>query len=521
MNSWIKNWCKPGVRFHGWCSCMALFAPLLFCFHVRADENQPTVVMGSKRFTEGVILGEILTQLARASGADGKHLAELGGTQIVYKALLEGEIDAYVEYTGTIGQEILTGQAIRDEADMRAGLEKRAIRMSSRLGFNNTYALGTRTEYAEKHGLRAISDLARLPRSRWGFSDEFMNRKDGWPGLRARYTLSHDPVGMDHTLAYRGLVAGDIDVTDLYSTDAEIPYYKLRVLEDDRGYFPRYEAVILYRADLEQRAPGVVAAISRLQGAIDNSTMSRLNARAQIDREPETRVAAEFLHQQWGIAIDLPVESAWSPYIQAARYLVSRTGEHLFLVAISLVAAIAIAVPLGVLAHKVSKLGNIILASVSIIQTLPSMALLVFMIPFLGLGPKPAIVALFLYSLLPIVRNTYTGLQEIPNPLRESALVLGLPAWARLRWIELPMASRSILAGIKTAAVINVGTATIGALIGAGGYGQPILTGIRLDDLNLILQGAIPAALLALVVQGLFSILEQHFVPLGLRLPTA
>ena len=155
---------------------------------------------------------------------------------------------------------------------------------------------------------------------------------------------------------------------------------------------------------------------------------------------------------------------------------------------------------------------------VGIIQTLPSLALLVFMIPLLGLGSPPAVAALFLYSLLPIVRNTYTGLHDIPNSVRESADALGLTAAARLRLVELPMSARAILAGIKTSAVINVGTATIGAIIGAGGYGQPILTGLELRNTSLILQGAVPAALLALLVQGLFELAERWLVPKGLRL---
>jgi osmoprotectant transport system permease protein len=145
----------------------------------------------------------------------------------------------------------------------------------------------------------------------------------------------------------------------------------------------------------------------------------------------------------------------------------------------------------------------------------------VFMIPLLGIGGRPAIVALFLYSLLPIVRNTYAGLNDIPSSLRESAEALGLTPFARLRLIELPMAARSILAGIKTAAVINVGTATLGALIGAGGYGQPILTGIRRDDVGMILEGAIPAAILALAVQGAFELAERFLVARGLRLKRA
>ena len=181
-------------------------------------------------------------------------------------------------------------------------------------------------------------------------------------------------------------------------------------------------------------------------------------------------------------------------------------------------AAIVVAIPLGVVAARRPRLGSGILAVAGVIQTIPSLALLVFLIPWLGLGAEPALVALFLYSLLPIIRNTATGLRDIPPSLRESAEALGLPPMARLVQIELPMASRSILAGIKTAAVINVGTATIGALIGAGGFGQPILTGIRRDDLAMILQeGAIPAALLALTVQGAFDLAERFLVPRGLR----
>jgi osmoprotectant transport system permease protein len=185
---------------------------------------------------------------------------------------------------------------------------------------------------------------------------------------------------------------------------------------------------------------------------------------------------------------------------------------------VSLTLAIAAAVPLGVLAFRRPRLGQAILAVVGVIQTIPSLALLVFMIPLLGIGAVPATVALSLYSLLPIVRNTHAGLASIPGAVRESAEALGLSPAAILRLVELPMAGGSILAGMKSAAVINVGTATLGALIGAGGLGQPILTGIRLDDVGLVLEGAVPAALLALLVQGLFDLAERALVPRGLRL---
>ena len=235
-----------------------------------------------------------------------------------------------------------------------------------------------------------------------------------------------------------------------------------------------------------------------------------MNARALLERVPEAQVASDFLRERFGISQAAATGSA-------LRRIGKRTVEHLFLVAVSLAAAIAFAVPLGVFAWRRPRLGQAILATAGVIQTIPSLALLVFMIPLLGIGAGPAIVALFLYSLLPILRGTHAGLSGIAPELLESAEALGLPASAVLRRIELPLAAPSMLSGIKTAAVIDVGTATLGALIGAGGYGQSILTGIRLADTGLILEGAIPAGLMALAVQAVFDVLEWAIVPHGLR----
>jgi osmoprotectant transport system substrate-binding protein/osmoprotectant transport system permease protein len=384
--------------------------------------------------------------------------------------------------------------------------------MTAALGFNNTYAIGMREDRARSLHITKISDLRKFPDLKFGFGNEFMDRADGWPSLRRRYRLPQKDVrGMDHDLGYRGLMSGSIDVMDLYATDAEISYYHLRVLKDDLRHFPMYNAVFLYRNDLERRASEVVAALRRLEGKITAEDMSAMNRRAKIDKVPARRVAADFLARTLSISVKTSQRSAFDLFLR-------NTKDHLALVGISLSAAILIAIPLGIAAVKLPRLGQVILAVVGIIQTVPSLALLVFMIPLLGIGGPPAIMALFLYSLLPIVRNTYTGLHDLPLSLRESAEALGLPAGARLRLIDLPMASRTILAGIKTSAVINVGTATLGALIGAGGYGQPILTGIRLDDVGLILQGAVPAAALALLVQGGFELAERLFVPRGLRI---
>jgi osmoprotectant transport system permease protein len=475
-----------------------------------AEEGRP-IEVGSKGFTESVILADVATQCIQRTGTAAEHRRQLGGTRVLWNALLRGELDVYPEYTGTIAQEILADRHLRDIDQIRAALARQGIAMTQSLGFNDTYAIGMRAERAANLGITRISDLKQHPELHFGFSSEFMDRKDGWPGLRDSYQLPQRAVsGMDHDLAYRALQSGDIDAVDLYSTDAEIRYYHLRVLEDDRHYFPDYQAVYLYRADLAQRAPQVLAALQRLEGRIDQGTMVELNSRVKLEHVAENRVAADFLAQTLAMATTVTTQT-WIG--EVAR----RTKEHLVLVSISLLAAIMLAVPLGVIAGKCARVGQVILAVVAAIYTIPSLALLVFMIPLLGIGARPAIVALFLYSLLPIVRNTHEGLRDIPQPIRESAEALGLPAWARLLWIELPMASGSILAGIKTAAVINVGTATLGALIGAGGYGQPILTGIRLDNLGLILQGAVPAAVLALAVQGVFELAEYIVLPRGLR----
>ena len=470
------------------------------------------IMVGSKKFTESVILGEAARHLMRAAGYRVRHRRELGGTRVLWNALRRGEIDVYAEYTGTLRAETLAQLKLKDDAALTRALSKRGLRMTAPLGFNNTYALGMKAERAAALGVQTIADLLSHPKLRFGFGNEFMDRADGWPALQRRYKLPQAGVrGLDHDLAYRGLMAGDIDVMDVYTTDAEIAYYGLRILKDDLGHFPAYRAVFLYRADLAARAPAAVAALGRLAGRIDDGAMARLNGAVKLKGRSESAVAARFLNANLSIAASAGAPSFW-------RRLWMTTLDHLILVGISLGAAILVSIPLGIAAFRRPRLGGAILGFAGMIQTLPALALLVFMIPLLGIGGPPAVVALFLYSLLPIIRNTHAGLAGIDEPLRRSALALGLPPGARLRRVELPLAAPLILAGIKTSAVINIGTATLGALIGAGGYGQPILTGIRLDDVGLILEGAVPAALLALAVQGGFELAERRLIPRGLRI---
>ena len=475
--------------------------------------------VGSKKFTESIILGELIKLLGESTEVAGTHYRELGGTRLVFEALVNGDIDIYAEYTGTIMEEIVGSEHAGSLADMRAALKARGVVMSEPLGFNNSYVLAMRKPRAAELGIEKISDLLRHPDLEFGFGNEFMKRQDGWDNLKKHYGLPQRNVkGLDHDVAYRQLKHGAIDVMDAYGTDAKVAIYDLKLLEDDREFFPRYDAVMLYRDDLPERHAAVIEAIERLQGAIDRDGMMSANERVDLDRVSESRVAAEFLEAKFGIKSEVVDETM-------VQRISARTIEHFDLVRKSLIPAILIAIPLGILAVKSPRLGQLILGGAGIVQTIPSLALLVILMPTIawlgwasiGLGSLTAVAALFLYSLLPIIRNTHAGLLSISSEHREAAAALGLPPLFRLRHIELPLASRSILAGIKTAAVLNVGFATLGALIGAGGYGQPIITGIRLNDTGLILEGAIPAALLALAVQGAFEFSERFLVPEGLR----
>lgn len=490
-----------------WLACLLCLSLASLALASRAAGA--TMVIGSKDFTESVVLAEIARLAARERGVEVRHRRSLGGTRILWRALVQAQIDAYPEYTGTITQELLRELPANAGFDaLRTRLAQSGIGITDPLGFNNTYAIGMRENDAGRLRIRSISDLVRHPDLKLAFSNEFMSRADGWPGLRAAYRLPMAARGMDHSLAYRALASGAVDAIDLYGTDAEIAYYRLRVLDDDRGYFPRYDAVFLYRLDLERRAPQFVAALRGLAGSVDARQMRALNSAVKLEGEPESAVAAAFL------GLDAPGVARGDLRSRMLRH----TLQHLRLAGISLLLAIVVAVPLGVLAARRRHLGQLVLGLTGVLQTVPSLALFVFMIPLFGIGAEPAIAALFLYSLLPIVRNTHAGLTGIDPALLESAAALGLPPSVRLWRVELPLALRSILAGVKIAAVINVGTATLGALIGAGGYGEPILTGIRLDDLGLIMQGAVPAALLALAIQGAFELLENALTPRGLRI---
>jgi len=510
--------------------------------HPATAADDDTLRIGSKRFTESYILGEILTQTASRAGP-ATHRQGLGNTAIVLAALRSGAIDLYPEYLGTIDLEILKNPQPTSIEQMRAALRPLGLGVAVPLGFSNGYALAVRGDA----GIKTLSGLAQRPDVKIGLSHEFLGRADGWPGLARRYGLPQQPRGLDHGIAYEALAQRQIDATDIYSTDAKIRQYGLRVLDDDLHYFPRYDAVLLYRLDLPQRFPAAWRAIGALEGSISADAMIAMNAAAELDGQGFAAIAGNWLACRTTGGMDGAAVHASNPRVNCAgaggmpstvervdgksvhptrdASAVQRDGlltktfgngfgqlarQHLLLVLLAVILGCLAGVPLGILAALAPRLRQVVLAVAGMLQTVPSLALLAILIPLLGrIGTVPALVALCAYALLPIVRNTCIGLLQVPAGLRTAALALGLTRTQALLSVELPLAAPVILAGVKTAAVMSVGTATIAAFIGAGGFGERITTGLALNDNDMLLAGAIPAALLALLTQAGFEAAEH------------
>jgi osmoprotectant transport system permease protein len=486
---------------------------LLIGFWMALGASAQTVTVGSKRFSESRLLGEILAQaIEKNTALEVKRRFGLGGTLICFKALEEGEIDLYPEYTGTGLQAILDEPYTSISPDSLYAYVRREFRdqynlvWTAPLGFNNTYALAVH----DTVNLSRISDLQSHPGLLAGFSHEFLNRSDGLPGLKEAYGIAFEKVtGLDHGLIYRAMESGDIEITDVYSTDGQLERFDLKLLEDDKQFFPPYYACPLVRSDLLKTHPEVHSVLRELAGSLSNEKIRALNYRVEVERESVVEVAADFL-QTAGIVEPGQADFRWPP-------MLLRILEHLQLTGFAVLLAIACGVPLGMLIVRKPGLASSVLNISGVIQTIPSIALLGFFIPLLGIGFWPAMSALFLYALLPIVRNTYSGLSGIDPELEEAAIAMGMTPSQVMRRLKLPLATGFIMAGVRTATVINIGTATLAAFIGAGGLGEYIFTGITLNDNALILKGAIPAALLALVVDYLMGRLEKRWTPDGLQ----
>jgi osmoprotectant transport system permease protein len=468
------------------------------------------ITVGAKHFNEGYILSEILSQLLESNGYEVERRFNLGGTLICYEALKNNEIQVYPEYTGTIKEEILKDKNKISTDSIRSLTQKNLnLTFSPPYGFNNTYALTMKKSLAEKLGIKTISDLRNHPSLKLGLSYEFVKRQDGWGNLAKAYGLPQKPVGIEHGLAYSALEEGKIDLTDAYSTDGEITKYDLVILEDDKNFFPDYSAVSFYRTELDGDTKSI---LNSLNGKIDEQQMQEMNAAVLYQNKSFAEVANDFLKKENLIHHQTEFQET-----HVLSDILSKTLVHIKISAIAILIAILISVPLGVLIYMQKNLTRPVLYMTGILQTIPSIALFALMIPLFGIGVLPAIVALVLYALLPITRNTVTGLLSVDPLLKTVSDGLGLTTIQKLKYVEFPLSLPSILAGIKTSAVIIVGLTTIAAFIGAGGLGEFIVTGLALNNTELILMGAIPSAILAILTELFFEMIERISVPSLLR----
>lgn len=494
-------------------------------------QNRP-VVIASKPFGESYLLCEMFAQLLESRGFTVERRPGLGATEIAFGALRSGAIDIYPEYTGTgliaILHDSLPDSVMADPRAVFAHVTKRfadeyRVRWLPPLGFQNTYAIAVTRATAGKYNLRTLSDLAReSPRLTAGFTADFIGRSDGLVGLTRVYGLRPRAVRpLAPAVKYQALVSGAVDVIDGYSTDGLLARYDLVTLVDDRRFFPPYEAAALVTEKLETQMPGAIAALTLLSGRLDEKTMRQLNRRVEVDGEDVRVVAGDELKALGLIGdggarrkVERQERSGFARYLWERRgNLVALTLRHLLLVGLALLAAVIVAVPLGLGLERTRRLAEPTIGALGVLQTIPSIALLAFMIPLLGVGVTPALVALWLYALYPIARGTYTGVRDADPEAVAAAEALGTTPVQRLLWVRLPLAAPVIMAGIRTAAVITVGAATLAAFIGAGGLGEPIVAGLALADTRMILSGALPAALLALLVDGALGIVERVVAP--------
>ena len=506
------------------CLFLLMPAPRLY------SQSRP-VIVASKPFGESYLLAEMFAQLLEARGFAADRRLGLGATDIAFAALRSNRIDVYPEYTGTGLLAILGQRPNPDPGEVYRQVSREfRVRYGTRwlppLGFQNTYAIAVRRQTAERYKLRTLSDLARVSSTmRAGLTPDFIGRADGLSGLQHAYGIRFRSVrALLAAVKYQALAAGGVDVIDGYSTDGFIVRYDLVVLRDDRHFFPPYEAAALISPAFARDLPAGVAALTELSGLLTEEDLRRLNRRIEVDNEPIPKVAADALRS---LGLTRPERGGTSDRTKSsepgvARYLwtqrntiASLTLRHLMLVGVSLAGALALAVPLGLALERSRRLAESVIRGVGLLQTVPSIALLAFMIPLLGIGVVPALVALFLYSLYPILRNTYTGVRDAAPEAVGAAWALGMTPVQVLRYVRLPLAAPIIMAGIRTAAVINVGTATLAAFIGAGGLGDPIAAGLALSDTRMILSGALPAALLALLVDAALGIAERIVSPRG------
>ena len=517
---------------------LAPFLPQITKGRAVAGES---VIVGSKDFTEGYILGEIVSLLLEeVLDQPVQRKLGLGGTQVAFSALNKGDIHVYPEYTGTgytatLGMEGETRSSEVYQIVLRLFKDRWEIQWSKPIGFNNTYSLAVRKDDSFFEGVQSLSDLSSLDLAgkKYAAGHEFMERQDGHSQLMKMYNInlaSEDIVSLDAGLMYAALRDRVVDIIVSYSTDGRIRAYELRLLKDDQSFFPPYDAALIAKEKDLKNFPSLQKVFELMDGLVNESEMIYMNDQVdRLKREPAD-VARSFLEKKGFLKSPLKgpeVNSmkgggGWSDlyltFIHKKSYIFSRIIEHIYLSFGALALSFLVSLPLGILLTRYQGVGNLVFPIINTIQTIPSLALLGFFIPFLGIGFVPAVLTLFLYSLLPLIRNTYAGVLGVHKSYIDASRGIGLTDLQTLLRIEIPIALPVILAGLRTSAVIVIGTTTLVALIGAGGLGDPIFRGISTLNSNLILMGAIPVAILAVLVDKSIGLLEKIFISRGLRL---
>ena len=512
---------------------LALSLALSFALASAARAQDDTVVIASKAFTENRLLGEMLAQLIeQKTDLKVERRLNLGGSTVVFNAIQSGEVDIYPEYTGT-GWIALLKRKERASDPLKVYVqvsnvfrEQLGLVWLSPFGFNNTYAVAMHEDIAQKYGITSISDMEEHQHMlRGALTHECLEREDCYKGLVKAYDFELPNVrGMEHGLSYEALRTKRVDFVDAYTTDGKLLRYNVRILGDDKRFFAPYDAAPVVRADTLEKYPELRDTINLLAYKIDEETMRKLNFEVEENGGTYAAVARSFLStlgvgKDGASSVDVPAPKGLLDVLWERRGVtVGLVVEHLGLTLFAVLLSVLFAVPIGIWLTRKPGLSPAALGIAGVIQTIPSLALIAFMIPIpgLGLGARSAIAALFLYALLPIMRNTFTGINEVDPTLVEAARGMGLTDRQVLQKVELPLAMRTIMAGVRTSTVISIGVATLAAFIGAGGLGDPIVTGLQLNDTKLILSGAVPAALLALLVDGLLGFVERRLTPRGL-----
>lgn len=512
--------------FFYFCLFSAVFSASLLA---PAYSKQDKIRIGSRDFPESVLVAEILsTSIEKFTDYKVDRKFHLGGVKVCLAAMQSNNLDIYPDYTGSLIHNVL-GEHDRNQYLVNyikmALNEKYDFSITESLGFENSFVLAVRKSFAKKYNLETLSDLASLLSSnkelaqniRVAFKHSFLKRPDGYKMLQDIYAFDFQKLmALEYNIAYQNLKENRIDVIDAFSTDSRLKDPELTALKDDRNALIPYSSVYVYRNKLKQNFPEIMKIQKLLDESLTNEKMLELNSRIEAG-EPYKQVAESFiaeLEHEPGF-LDLSDDASlsfWQKRLKQDLPLLAKAFlQHLRLAAVASLLASFIGIFIGIFISYRKKLAKLVLGFISVTQTIPSLALLALLIPFVGLGFYPAVIALFIYALLPVIQNTYTGITTIPYKYIELANAIALKESQILFRVKLPMALSFILAGVRTSIVICIGTATLATFVGAGGLGDLIKAGIDLNSNYMIALGAVPAALLALSVSITLTKFERRF----------